>query len=141
MKRTVKLAEFKCRSNSSFSYTDQKSVPIDCMDCYVLRTPAILPDIRILRSLRFTFMFISGRVPRSFSHHCASTGGIRPFDTVILTSLCLKNRMQQNNLQVFLLYESFLRFHLPLIIILLNEVFRCSYIPLRSHVLPCHEYK
>ena len=83
MKRTVKLAEFKCRSNSSFSYTDWKSAPIDCTDCYVLRTPAILPDICISRSLRFTFMFISGRVPRSFSHHCASKGEKRPLDNAI----------------------------------------------------------
>ena len=29
-------------------------------------------------------MLISGRVPRSSSHPCASTGGIRPFDTVII---------------------------------------------------------
>ncbi|MBE5878569.1 MAG: hypothetical protein E7288_01130 [Lachnospiraceae bacterium] len=34
-------------------------------DCYVLRTLAILHNIRISRSLRFTFMLILWRVPRS----------------------------------------------------------------------------
>ena len=52
-------------------------------NCSVQRTLAILPNIRISRSLRFTFIFISGRVPRSFSHHCVSKGGKRPLDNAI----------------------------------------------------------
>ena len=37
-------------------------------DCFVLRTPTILPAIRISWCLRPTFMLISGRVSRSFYH-------------------------------------------------------------------------
>ena len=48
-------------------------------DCFVLRTPTILPAIRISWCLRPTFMLISGRVSRSFYHQCASTRGFRPF--------------------------------------------------------------
>ena len=37
-------------------------------DCSVLRTPTILPNIRISWDIYPTFMLISGRVPRSFTH-------------------------------------------------------------------------
>ena len=53
-------------------------------DCFVLRTPTILPAIRISWCLRPTFMLISGRVSRSFYHQCASTRGFRPFDPDII---------------------------------------------------------
>ena len=49
-------------------------------DCYALRAPTILPNIRISWCLRPTFMLILGRVTRSFYHSCASTRGVRPFD-------------------------------------------------------------
>ncbi len=51
---------------------------------FVLRTPTILPAIRISWCLRPTFMLISGRVSRSFYHQCASTRGFRPFDPDII---------------------------------------------------------
>ena len=53
-------------------------------DCFVLRTPTILPAIRISWCLRPTFMLISGRVSRSFYHQCASTRGFRPFEPDII---------------------------------------------------------
>ena len=53
-------------------------------DCFVLRTPTILPAIRISWCLRPTFILISGRVSRSFYHLCASTRGFRPFDPDII---------------------------------------------------------
>ena len=56
-------------------------------DCFVLRTPTILPAIRISWCLRPTFMLISGRVSRSFYHQCASTRGFRPFDPDIFSLL------------------------------------------------------
>ncbi len=37
-------------------------------DCSVLRTPTILPNIRISWDYHPTFMLILGRVPRSFTH-------------------------------------------------------------------------
>ena len=37
-------------------------------NCSVLRTPTILPNIRISWDYHPTFMLISGRVPRSFTH-------------------------------------------------------------------------
>ena len=57
---------------------------LDYTDCSVLCTPTILPAIRISWDENPTFMLISGRAPRSFIHPCASTGGLRPFDTVII---------------------------------------------------------
>ena len=48
-------------------------------DCSVLRTLTILPNIRISRDIHPTFMLISGRVPRSFTHLGASSCGLRPF--------------------------------------------------------------
>ena len=61
---------------------------LDYTDCSVLCTPTILPAIRISWDKNPTFMLISGRAPRSFIHPCASTGGLRPFDTVILIGNC-----------------------------------------------------
>ncbi len=57
---------------------------LDYTDCSVLCTPTIPPNTRISWSIRPTFTLISGRVPRSFLHFCASTSGVRPFDTVII---------------------------------------------------------
>ncbi len=39
------------------------------VDCSVLRTFTILPNIRISRDIHPTFMLISGRGPRSFTHY------------------------------------------------------------------------
>ena len=56
-------------------------------DCYALRAPTILPNIRISWCLRPTFMLILGRVTRSFYHSCASTRGVRPFDPGIIKNI------------------------------------------------------
>ena len=61
-------------------------------DCFMLRTPTILPAIRISWCLRPTFMLISGRVSRSFYHQCASTRGFRPFDPDIIVIYVPKKR-------------------------------------------------
>ena len=45
-----------------------KSQPLMPTNCFVLRTPTILPNIRISRDCHPTFMLIFGRVPRSFTH-------------------------------------------------------------------------
>ncbi len=66
---------------------------LDYTDCFVLCTPTILPAIRISWDENPTFMLISGRAPRSFIHPCASTGGLRAFDTVII----LKNKLVYEN--------------------------------------------
>ena len=66
---------------------------LDYTDCSVLCTPTILPAIRISWDENPTFMLISGRAPRSFIHPCASTGGLRAFDTVII----LKNKLVYEN--------------------------------------------
>ncbi len=42
------------------------------------------PNIRISWDFHPTFMLISGRVPRSFTHLRASSGGFRPFDHGII---------------------------------------------------------
>lgn len=44
----------------------------DYTDCFVLRTPTILPYIRISWSLRSPSMLMYGRVPRSRSALCKS---------------------------------------------------------------------
>ncbi|EDY33422.1 hypothetical protein RUMLAC_00802 [[Ruminococcus] lactaris ATCC 29176] len=46
----------------------QKSPTLMPTDCSVLRTPTILPNIRISWDYHPTFMLISGRVKRSFTH-------------------------------------------------------------------------
>ena len=56
-------------------------------DCYALRAPTILPNIRISWCLRPTFMLILGRVTRSFYHQCASTHGVRPFNPGIMQNI------------------------------------------------------
>ena len=43
-----------------------------------------LPNIRISWDYHPTFMLISGRVPRSFTHLWASSYGLRPFDPGII---------------------------------------------------------
>ena len=70
---------------------------LDYTDCSVLCTPTILPAIRISWDKNPTFMLISGRAPRSFIHPCASTGGLRPFDTVIIIIRKGKNRVNYTN--------------------------------------------
>ena len=56
-----------------------------------------------ISSVRFSFfthscfMLISGRAPRSFIHPCASTGGLRPFNTVIIIIRKGKNRVNYTN--------------------------------------------
>ncbi len=46
----------------------QKPPTLMPTDCSVLRTPTILPNIRISWDYHPTFMLISGRVLRSFTH-------------------------------------------------------------------------
>ena len=58
----------------------QKPPTLMPTDCSVLRTPTILPNIRISWDYHPTFMLISGRVLRSFTHLWASSCGLRPFD-------------------------------------------------------------
>ena len=53
-------------------------------DCFVLRAPTFLPNIRISRDYHPTFMLILGRVPRSFIHLQASSCGFRPLDPGII---------------------------------------------------------
>ena len=59
-------------------------------NCSVLRTLAILPNIRISRSLRFPFMLISGRVIKPCTHSCASPSCLQAYDPGIRI-LKLKN--------------------------------------------------
>ena len=62
----------------------QKPPTLMPTDCSVLRTPTILPNIRISWDYHPTFMLISGRVLRSFTHLWASSCGLRPFDPGII---------------------------------------------------------
>ena len=55
-------------------------------NCFVLRTPAILSDIRISRSLRSAFMRMSERVIIPYSHSCASTSWLMVCDPGITWS-------------------------------------------------------
>ena len=55
-------------------------------NCYVLRTPAILSDIRISRSLRSAFTRMSERVIIPYSHSCASTSWLMVCDPGITWS-------------------------------------------------------
>ena len=57
----------------------QKPPTLMPTDCSVLRTPTILPDSRISWDYHPTFMLLSGRVTRSFTHLWASSCGLRPF--------------------------------------------------------------
>ena len=71
-----------------FSFTwcrGQKPPTLMPADCSVLRTPTILPNIRISWDYHPTFMLISGRVLRSFTHLWASLCRLRPFDSGIFT--------------------------------------------------------
>ena len=66
----------------------QKPPTLMPADCSVLRTPTILPDSRISWDYYPTFMLLSGRVTRSFTHLWTSSCVLRPFDPGII--LCLQ---------------------------------------------------
>ena len=70
----------------------QKPPTLMPTDCSVLRTPTILPNIRISWDYHPTFMLISGRVLRSFAHLWASSCGLRPFDPGIIIMLHTNKR-------------------------------------------------
>ena len=69
-----------------------KSPRLYSTDCYALRAPTILPNIRISWCLRPTFMLILGQVTRSFYRWCASTRGV----TLTLVSCKISNLFQIN---------------------------------------------
>ena len=70
-KKDLLTQKIRCRG--------QKPPTMIPTDCYALRAPTILPNIRISWCLRPTFMLILGQVTMSFYHWCASTRGVRPF--------------------------------------------------------------
>ena len=49
-------------------------------NCFVLRTPTILPQIRISCGIHPTFILMLGRVIKSQNHLCASTPWFMTFD-------------------------------------------------------------
>ena len=53
----------------------------------MLRTPTILPNIRISRCIRTTFILILERVTKSYNHVCASTSWFMTFDPGIIKYL------------------------------------------------------
>ena len=80
-----------CLTSSVFPILEwcwgQKPPTMIPTDCFVLCTPTILPDIRISWDDYPTFMLISGRLPRSFTHIWASSCFAGPIDIKIHASM------------------------------------------------------
>ena len=83
---TPEQAHRGCRLMTLALIYDDKVKRCQTTNCSVQRTLAILPNIRISRSLRSAFMLISGRVIKPCIHSGASSSWLQAYDPGILNS-------------------------------------------------------